>query len=54
MGREIAILGIGRSFFKRSKTIFSFVIFFLATVAAVRTFRTITTIVCSTMSKVKG
>ena len=53
-GGKVSILGVGGCFFEGSEAVFSFVIFFLAAVAAIRTFRAITAIVCSTMSKVEG
>jgi hypothetical protein len=51
---EVSVLGIGGSIFEGSEAIFAFVVFFLAAIAAIRTFRTIAAIVCSTMSKVGG
>jgi hypothetical protein len=48
--RKIAILGVRRGFLEGAEAILSFIVFFLATVVAVRTFRAITTLVCATMS----
>jgi hypothetical protein len=53
-GGEVAILGVGRCLLEGSKAVFSFIVFFFAAIAAIRTFRTITAIVCSTMSKTRG
>jgi hypothetical protein len=52
-GWEVAVLRVGGGFFERSEDVFSFVVFFLAAIAAVRTFRAVATIVCSAMSKGK-
>jgi hypothetical protein len=53
-GREVAVLGVGGCFLEGSETVFALIVLFFTRVTAIRTFRTITTVVCSTMSKVRG
>jgi len=49
-GWKVAILGVRGGFLERPEVIFAFVIFLFAAVAAVRTFGSVTAIVCSAMS----
>jgi hypothetical protein len=50
---EVSVLRIGGRFFQGSEAVFSLIVFLLAAIT-IRAFRTITAVVRSTMSKVRG
>jgi len=49
-GWKVAVLGVRGGFLERPEVVFAFVVFFFAAVAAIWTFGSVTTIVCSAMS----